>query len=74
VLISGYPGLPRDYELDHLIPLTLGGHPAAASYLWPWTEAAMIGRDEARLHREVCSGRMTLGQVQHEIVATWGPR
>jgi hypothetical protein len=34
----------------------------------------MKDRDELRLHREVCSGRMTLEQAQHEMVTTWGPR
>ena len=75
-LITGLRGVPQDYELDHLIPLGLGGHPTSASNLWlqPWSEAAMKDRDEARLHREVCAGRMTLEQAQHEMVATWGPR
>jgi hypothetical protein len=75
-LVNGHPGMPQDYELDYLIPLGLGGHPTSASNLWlqPWTEAAMKDRDELRLHREVCAGRMTLEQAQHEMVATWGPR
>lgn len=34
----------------------------------------MKDRDELRLHREVCAGRMTLEQAQHEMVTTWGPR
>jgi hypothetical protein len=75
-LINGHPGLPQDYELDHLIPLGLGGHPTSVNNLWlqPWTEAAMKDRDELRLHREVCAGRVTLEQAQHEMVAIWGPR
>ena len=75
-LLNGHPGSPQDYELDHLIPLGLGGHPTAATNLWlqPWSEAAMKDRDELRLNREVCSGRMTLEQAQHEMVTTWGPR
>jgi len=75
-LINGHPGLPQDYELDHLIPLGLGGHPTSTNNLWlqPWTEAAIKDRDELRLHREVCAGRMSLEQAQREMVATWGPR
>ncbi len=75
-LITGLPRVPQDYELDHLIPLGLGGHPTSAKNLWlqPWTEAAMKDRDELRLHREVCAGRMTLEQAQQEMVVTWGPR
>ena len=75
-LAERLPGTPRDYELDHLIPLGLGGHPTSASNLWlqPWTQAAVKDRDELRLHREVCAGRMTLAQAQQEMLATWGPR
>src|SRR6266446_5318396 len=37
------------------------------------------GRDEgprraAAASREVCAGRMTLEQAQHDMLATWGPR
>jgi hypothetical protein len=74
-LVHGLPGPPQDYELDHLIPLGLGGHPTSPNNLWlqNWPEAAMKDRDELRLHREVCTGRMTLEQAQHEMVTTWGP-
>jgi hypothetical protein len=75
-LVNGLPGSSQDYELDHLIPLGLGGHPTSANNLWlqNWPEAAIKDRDELRLHREVCSGRMTLEQAQHDMLATWGPR
>lgn len=33
----------------------------------------MKNRDELRLHREICTGRMTLEQEQHEMVTTCGP-
>jgi len=57
-------------------PLGLGGHLTSANNLWlqNWSEAAMKGREELRLHREVCAGRMTLEQAQHDMLATWGPR
>ena len=75
-LVNGLPGSLQDYELDHLIPLGLGGHPTSANNLWlqAWPEAASKDRDELRLHREVCAGRMTLVQAQHDMLATWGPR
>ncbi|HKW93127.1 MAG TPA: hypothetical protein VJX92_14620 [Methylomirabilota bacterium] len=75
-LATGLPGTPQDYELDHLIPLGLGGDPRSPNNLWlqTWTEAAIKDRDELRLHREVCAGRMTLEQAQREMVTTWGPR
>jgi hypothetical protein len=75
-LANGLPGSPQDYELDHLIPLGLGGHPTSPNNLWlqNWSEAAMKDRDELRLHREVCAGRMTLEQAHREMVTRWGPR
>jgi hypothetical protein len=75
-LADGRPDSPHDYELDHLIPLGLGGHPTSPNNLWlkTWSEAAVKDREELRLHREVCAGRMTLEEAQHEIVTTWGPR
>ncbi len=33
-LVNGLPGSLQDYELDHLIPLGLGGHPTSANNLW----------------------------------------
>ena len=75
-LANGHPGSLQDYELDHLIPLGLGWHPTSSKNLWlqAWPEAAIKDRDELRLHREVCAGRMTLEQAQHEMLAAWGPR
>ena len=75
-LANGLHGSPEDYELDHLIPFGLGGHPTSASNLWlqAWPEAAIKDRDELRLHREACAGRITLEQAQREMLATWGPR
>jgi hypothetical protein len=45
-LADGLPGSPQDYELDHLVPLGLGGHPTSASNLWlqTWTDAATKDR------------------------------
>src|SRR6476620_1144150 len=65
-LANGLPGSPRDYELDHLIPIGLGGDPRSPNNLWlqTWPDAAVKDRDELRLHRAVCAGRMTLEQAQ----------
>src|SRR5215470_18458849 len=75
-LAHGLPGAPTDYELDHLIPIGLGGHPRSLQNLWlqTWPEAATKDRDELRLHRDVCAGRITLKQAQQEMLAEWGPR
>lgn len=71
-LANGLPGSPRDYELDHLIPIGLGGHPRSLKNIWlqAWPEAASKDQDELRLHRAVCAGRMTLEQAQHDMLAT----
>lgn len=75
-LVNELPSSQQDYELDDLIPLGLGGHPTSANNLWlqARAEAATKDRDELRLHREVCAGRMTLEQAQHDMLATLGPR
>ena len=74
-LLNGHPGSRTDYELDHLIPLGLGGHPTSPNNLWlqHWTEAAIKDRDELRLHRELCAGRVTLEAAQREMRAAWRP-
>src|SRR5882672_1580184 len=38
-LVNGLPGSSQDYELDHLIPLGLGGHPTSANNLWVQVES-----------------------------------
>ena len=62
---------PSDYEEDHLISLELGGAPRAKRNLWPepWSQARRDDNGiEARLHREVCHGTLTLRQAQkHEL-------
>jgi hypothetical protein len=75
-LVNGLPGSSQDYELDHLIPIGLGGHPVSPKNLWlqTWPEAAVKDRDALGLHRAVCAGRMTLEQAQRKMLATWGPR
>ncbi len=67
---------PRNYELDHLIPLELGGDPASVLNLWPqpytglWS-AHVKDRLENALHRLVCDGSVPLAQAQHDIRLDW---
>lgn len=67
-------GRRASYELDHLVPLGLGGHPTDPRNLWlqPWADARVKDEQEARLWHAVCDGRMTLEQAQHEILKAWG--
>lgn len=80
-------GLPqarsREFELDHRIPLTLGGHPASPDNLWlqTWAEhpqrwpgpAAAHRKDqlEVRLKKLVCSGQLALAEAQECIYRDW---
>ena len=64
------PGVDmRAYELDHFIPLELGGHPTDKRNLWPQPWGGKCGAHakdavENDLHRKVCSHRMTLADAQ----------
>jgi hypothetical protein len=56
------------YEEDHLISLELGGAPRSKKNLWPqpWPQARRDDHGiEARLHRQVCNGTLTLRQARH---------
>ena len=70
------PGSPLLYEEDHLIPLELGGHPTDPGNLWPqrWTGAWNAhdkDRLENRLHRMVCTRKITLTDAQIAIRTDW---
>jgi hypothetical protein len=62
-------------EIDHLIPLELGGSNARAN-LWPqrydgaWN-AARKDRLERRLHAMVCRGEISLKTAQEAIARDW---
>jgi Excalibur calcium-binding domain len=66
-----------EYEIDHLVPLELGGSNAFEN-LWPQPASTSNGhgfrvkdRLENRLHTRVCSGRMTLRAAQRAIRTNW---
>lgn len=65
---------PRgDYELDHLVPLALGGSPNSARNLWPEPGSSPNPKDtlEAALHNLVCARRLTLIAGQQAIATNW---
>jgi hypothetical protein len=70
-----YPEPSGSYELDHLIPLELGGDNSNAN-LWPEAAAPPPGfhqKDllEDALHTLVCDGSMSLGVAQHDFATDW---
>jgi hypothetical protein len=66
---------PYSYEVDHIVSLELGGSNTIAN-LFPEAYAGQNGarvKDvlENRLHRQVCSGQLTLRQAQTAIAVDW---
>ena len=70
------PAAASTYELDHFIPLALGGHPRDIGNLWlqlwdgEWG-AKTKDRLEVRLKNLVCAGRLTLESAQEAIRVNW---
>lgn len=67
---------PRDYEEDHLISLEIGGDPKSPRNLWPEPYRGKCGAHvkdklEDRLHKLVCTGKITLKDAQHTISTDW---
>jgi hypothetical protein len=62
-----------DFELDHRIPLALGGATSDPRNLelQPWDEAGEKDRIEACLSRAVCAGTITLDEARRRIWADW---
>jgi len=64
-----------EYEVDHLIPLELGGSNDITN-LWPEPADPRPGfhekdKVENYLHDQVCSGRMQLEEAQNAIATNW---
>jgi hypothetical protein len=64
------------YEIDHLIPLGIGGADIREN-LWPesretqpWN-ANVKDRLESYLHAEICAGHINVAQAQREIAKDW---
>lgn len=63
---------PGAYEIDHLIPLELGGDNSIAN-LWPETAPGFHDKDrvEDSLHRAVCTGKVNLDAAQRLMATDW---
>jgi hypothetical protein len=65
----------QHYEIDHLIALEIGGSNDIAN-LWPEPletdhGAEVKDRFENYLHKQVCSGKMSLSEAQRELRGDW---
>jgi hypothetical protein len=65
----------RSVELDHLLPIELGGATSTANLwpqLWDGAEGAHTkDKLEDRLHSLVCTGKVPLGDAQKAITQDW---
>lgn len=67
---------PRDYEEDHLVPLSVGGHPTDPRNLWPEPRKSEWNADrkdelEFALYKGVCNGDVTLAEAQRAFATNW---
>jgi len=64
--------VPGSYEVDHLVPLELGGSNSIAN-LWPEVSPGYHQKDviENRLHDAVCAGTVSLRTAQRQIAHDW---
>jgi len=62
-----------EYQVDHLIPLEIGGSPTDLQNIWPQPIRPALRKDriENELRELVCSGRMPLKQAQDAIAHNW---
>jgi hypothetical protein len=70
------PSRISDFELDHIIPLSLGGHPRDLTNLelQPWAGEHGARRKDAlelRLHNLVCRDGVSLNEAQACIAEDW---
>jgi hypothetical protein len=72
----GFTDFRSNYELDHLIPLAVGGHPTDVKNLFPEPGYGQYSfhikdRFENYLHRAVCNGSISLSEAQKQIANDW---
>lgn len=67
---------PRNYEEDHLIPLSIGGNPSDPRNLWPeprkseWN-AERKDQLEFALYKAVCRGDISLAEARQAFSVNW---
>ncbi len=67
-------GVPRPFhgEIDHIVPLCVGGADALTN-LWPMLDYKAKDVLEAHVCREVCHGRMSASEGQAIFLGDWTP-
>jgi hypothetical protein len=70
------PNTALFYELDHFIPLAVGGHPRSEDNLWlqKWDgewNAKIKDRLERKLQVMVCAGQITINAARLAIQQDW---
>jgi hypothetical protein len=63
-------------QLDHLVPLLIGGHPSDPANLWPQSyrgsrDASYKDNCERRTGQAVCSGQVSLVDAQRGFMENW---
>lgn len=66
-------GQMRNYELDHIVPISIGGAPKDPANLWlqPWVgHCNAKDKDiiEWQAHRDLCAGKISLEQAQAKFL------
>jgi len=72
----GLTGPLSSFELDHLVPLAVGGAPRSIRNLWPQPRNLHPGAGEKdqledRLHTQVCTGSIPLATAQQMFERNW---
>ena len=67
---------PKQYEEDHLIPLSVGGNPRDSKNLWPeprFGEWSAARKDELEfvMYKKLCAGKITLKTAQDAFSEDW---
>ena len=67
---------PRDYEEDHLIPLSVGGNPTDVRNLWPQPRLSEWNAErkdelEFAIYKGVCNGDVRLDEARRAFATNW---
>jgi hypothetical protein len=67
---------PKNYEQDHLIPLSIGGNPSDPKNLWPQPRAGAWGAEQKNdlefvVYKMVCNGDISLAEAQQRVARNW---